>query len=91
VKYFFYILHSQINNKYYTGHTSNLQERIKKNNTNHGGYTGCVYDWKLIYFEEYTSKEKAYARERQIKKWKNADRIIVLISNGSEHDGIELR
>ncbi|MCX6233437.1 MAG: GIY-YIG nuclease family protein [Bacteroidetes bacterium] len=85
MNYYFYILHSKIKDKYYIGYTSNLQDRIKKHNTNHQGYTGYVNDWKLVYTEEYSTKEKASERERQLKKWKNTIRIRSLIFKGSEH------
>ena len=62
--------------KYYIGHTCDvLQERIRKHNTNHKGFTGGKGDWQLKYFEEYTDKASAYKRERDVKKWKSRIRI----------------
>ena len=83
--YYFYILFSQKLNRYYLGHTRELFERIRKHNSNHKGYTGKADDWKLLYSEKYASKSDAYARERQIKNWKNRNRIEQLILKGSEH------
>ena len=85
MKYYFYILFSDSLNKYYIGFTSNISERIRKHNSKHKGFTGQTNDWKLVYSETYDSKELAYARERQVKKWKNRNRIIELINKGSEH------
>ena len=77
--YSFYILYSSSMDKYYLGHTSNIQERIRKHNTSHKGFTGRANDWELIYNEPFLSKEDAYARERQVKSWKNRRRIEELI------------
>ncbi len=62
---------SQKLNRYYLGHTSNLNDRLKKHNTNHKGFTGKTNDWKIVYSEEYPLKTEAYARERQVKKQKS--------------------
>jgi putative endonuclease len=72
--YFFYIIFSHYLNKYYLGHSSEIHERIRKHNSNHKGFTGNVNDWKLVYSEKFDTKEAAYARERELKKWKNRRR-----------------
>jgi len=87
MKYFFYILFSQKLNRYYIGHTSNLTERLKKHNTNHKGFTGKKDDWKIVYSEEYHSKSEAYARERQVKKWKSRNAMERLISKKQQKPG----
>ncbi len=84
--FYFYILYSNTRDKHYLGHTSELSERLKKHNTNHKGFTGGISDWKLVYSEPYGSKLEAYARERQVKKWKSRKRIMELIEkSSSEH------
>ncbi len=80
MSYIFYILYSESVAKYYIGHTNNIDERIRKHNTNHKGFTGCVNDWKVVYFEEFESKSEAYFRERQVKSWKSKTKIIELIN-----------
>ncbi len=81
--YYFYILYSDKLDKYYFGHTSNLGERLKKHNTNHKGFTGKADDWNVVYTETYSTKELAYTRERQVKKWKSKIRIKELIAKPS--------
>ena len=54
--------------KYYLGHTSNLEERLKKHHTKHKGFTGKGKDWELKYFESFDSKNTAYSRELQVKR-----------------------
>ena len=77
--YHTYILFSIIKNKYYIGSTSNLEERIKKHNSNHKGFTGGVGDWQVIYQDNYQSKSEATQRELQIKKWKSRKVIESLV------------
>lgn len=82
-----YILFSQIKNRYYVGITGDLlEERIRKHNSNHKGFTGKTGDWKLVYSEIYEQKSEALKREKQIKGWKSRILIEKLIAKaGSEH------
>jgi len=83
----FYILFSASANRYYVGHTTELlEERLRKHNSNHKGFTGPNSDWKIVYMEKYPDKKLAYAREREVKSWKSRVRIEKLIA-GSEHPG----
>jgi putative endonuclease len=84
MEYYFYILHSTKRNKYYIGSTQNLEERLRKHNSNHKGFTGGVGDWEIVYFETYDSKNLAYARERQVKKWKSKIAIEKLIKDSKK-------
>ena len=77
--YCFYILYSGLIDKYYIGYTSSIEERLKKHNTNHKGYTGKIGDWSLKYHEKYSTKESAGEREREIKAWKSRKLIEKLI------------
>ena len=66
----FYILFSRSVNKYYAGHTSEpIEERLRKHNSNHKGYTGKFQDWIIAYEEKFETKQLAYAREREVKAW----------------------
>ena len=78
--YHVYILYSTALYRYYIGHTVDLNERLRKHNSNHKGYTGKSLDWQIIYKENYETKVQAYAREREIKSWKSKDRIRELIA-----------
>ncbi len=77
--YHTYILFSIKKNKYYIGSTSNLEERIKKHNSNHKGFTGGIGDWQVVYQENYQSKSEATQREMQRKKWKSRKIIESLV------------
>ncbi len=86
MEYYFYILYSPARDRYYTGYTNNLHERIRKHNSNHKGFTGKIGDWSLVYKELYQSKPEACKREKDVKGWKSRKMIEQLIEKaGSEH------
>jgi GIY-YIG catalytic domain len=60
-------------------------ERIRRHNSKHKGFTGSKADWVLKYFEEYTSKSEALRKEKQIKNWKCRILLEKLIC--SKHPG----
>lgn len=74
-----YILFSEIKNRYYIGFTSNIEDRLKRHNQKSKGFTGNVDDWKLVYTENYPTKEEAVQRELKIKSWKSKIKIQELI------------
>jgi len=75
-----YILFSPSKDKYYVGYTGDdINERIRKHNTNHKGFTGSNADWILVYSEVFGNKKDAILRESQIKKWKSRKKIELLI------------
>jgi len=78
----FYILHSKSINKFYIGHTADpMEERLRKHNSNHDGFTGKANDWEIVYTEIFQDKLEAYAREREVKKWKSRKRMEALIKS----------
>jgi putative endonuclease len=77
---YLYILYSSVLDRYYIGHTANAPEiRLAKHLSKHGGFTSHASDWELVYNEYYETKELAYAREREIKKWKSRKKIEQLL------------
>ena len=75
-----YILHSGILDKYYIGSTEDeINERLRRHLSNHAGFTARAKDWEVVYFEYYSEKKMAIAREKQIKAWKSKVRILELI------------
>ncbi len=80
--YLTYILYSQSLDKFYIGSTADsIEERIRRHNSNHSGFTGVVNDWHLVYKEEFGDKSIALKREKEIKAWKSKKRIKSLISS----------
>ena len=80
----FYILYSKAKDRYYIGYTTDvLEERIRRHNTNHQGFTGKTSDWQLVYSEVYSNKLQAHAREREVKRWKSRRLIEKLIQTNA--------
>jgi putative endonuclease len=53
-----YILFSSNRDKYYIGHTGDyLEERLRKHNSNHKGFTGKINDWKIVYTEVFETRK----------------------------------
>ncbi|MBO9703463.1 MAG: GIY-YIG nuclease family protein [Sporocytophaga sp.] len=78
--FFTYILYSPSADKFYIGHTGDfLEERLRKHNANHNGFTGGKGDWRIAYFETFNTKTEAYAREWDIKKKKSRKYIEALV------------
>ena len=81
--YYLYILYSRKMDCYYIGSTGNVADRLRKHLSRHGGFTGKAKDWEVVYTENFSSKEEAVKREKQLKNWKNRSRIASLIKRGS--------
>ncbi|WP_298732809.1 GIY-YIG nuclease family protein [uncultured Chitinophaga sp.] len=82
--FYLYILYSVTRDSYYIGYTGDdLQERLRKHNADHKGFTGRTGDWTIVYTEMFTSKKDAYQRERKIKAWKSRKMIENLVGSHS--------
>jgi len=85
--FYVYILYSSSRDSYYIGYTGDdLQERLRKHNSNHKGFTGTATDWLIVYYERFQEKSAAILREKEIKAKKSRKYIEKLIA-GSEHPG----
>ena len=62
-----YILKSVKFIKYYTGYTDNLENRLEKHNNGKSLYSSRYKPWRIIYFEEFASKNDAIKREKYFK------------------------
>jgi putative endonuclease len=55
---------------YYTGHTDNLEKRLAAHESGEfRGYTSSRLPVKLVFSQEFPTREEALGRELQIKKW----------------------
>jgi len=79
--FFTYIIYSSTLDKYYTGHTDNLTDRILEHNSGISTYTSKSNDWQLVFSEEFQTRKEAYAREMAIKRKKSRVYIEWLIKN----------
>ena len=73
--YSVYILYSNNLDKFYIGFSANLPDRILKHNRSRKGFTSTGKPWLLIYSEVFLTKKEAMAREKQLKNWKNPERL----------------
>ncbi|MBL1215419.1 MAG: GIY-YIG nuclease family protein [Ignavibacteriae bacterium] len=74
-----YIIHSQSTDRYYIGHTSNLQDRLKRHNKNRSKYTKGKGPWNLVETLIFNSKKEAYQMELKLKRMKNSKKAIEYI------------
>jgi Predicted endonuclease containing a URI domain len=83
--YTVYIIYSKKLDKYYIGFSSNVMERLSKHNRKSNGFSSLGKPWILVFYESFPTKKEAMCREKQLKNWKNRDRIENLINHSSEH------
>ena len=65
--FYVYVLRSLKDGRYYIGQTSDLDQRLKRHNTNTGRYTKNKGPFVLIYKEEFISRSEAMRREKFLK------------------------
>jgi putative endonuclease len=90
VKYYLYILHSKLSDRFYIGYSSNPWKRLLEHNTSlHNTYTSKHRPWvfKAIYFVS-DCENKAIQIERFLKKQKSSSLIRRLIEPSFEGQGI---
>ena len=63
--------------KTYVGYTNNLENRLKKHNSNKGAKSTKGYKWLLIYNKKFKSKSDAMSFEYKLKKDKNMRKDIL--------------
>jgi putative endonuclease len=80
-----YLIYSSKLDKYYIGSTSDLHDRLLKHNRKSKGFSSPGRPWVLLYSESFDNKKDAMSREKQLKSWKNRQRLENLIRKGSEH------
>ena len=78
--YYVYILSSR-SRTIYTGVTNNLQRRIAEHRS--GAIPGFASKYKisrLVHFEMFADIRNAILREKQIKKWRREEKIVLIES-----------
>lgn len=76
--FFLYILECS-DGSYYVGHTDDLPTRLAQHEAGtSGGYTATRKPIRLAYSCEFTTREDALARERQIKNWSRAKKRALI-------------
>ena len=78
--HYVYILQSQKDGKYYIGETCDVSARLAFHNSGKQRSTRNRIPFVLIKTEQFTTREEALQRERQIKKWKGGNAFKLFIS-----------
>ena len=76
-----YILKSKKFNKYYIGHTADLNNRLLRHNRGLAKSTKNFRPWEIVYKEFFDTKQEAYRRELQIKSYKGGQAFKKLLKN----------
>jgi putative endonuclease len=84
-KYFVYILKSDLG-YFYIGQTSNLEDRMRRHNSDRSTYTKQKGTWHLIAKAYVTSRSDALQLEKKLKGFKNSEKAINYLHElGLEH------
>ncbi|WP_343788305.1 GIY-YIG nuclease family protein [Wandonia haliotis] len=86
MKYFVYILYSEKIDRFYTGQTQNLKNRLSRHNSGYEKFTKRGAPWKLMCFIECSTRSEAMKLELRIKNFKSQKRMKLYIQEvvGSE-------
>ncbi|MGH2575509.1 MAG: GIY-YIG nuclease family protein [Ignavibacteria bacterium] len=66
--YYTYILYSQKLDKYYVGHTINVEHRLQEHNRGKSKFTKNGLPWQLVKYFESVTKAEASKFESKIKR-----------------------
>ncbi|MDW5290759.1 GIY-YIG nuclease family protein [Formosa sp. PL04] len=80
--YYVYILNCN-DNSYYTGITSNLEQRFKDHQAakHQNSYTASRRPLQLVFYTTFTEVELAISAEKQIKKWSRVKKEALITSD----------
>jgi len=65
--YYLYIIKSIFRNKFYTGCTQNIENRLNEHNQGKCYWTKRYKPWIIHYIEKFESRQKAFSREKYLK------------------------
>ncbi len=80
--FYLYIIYSAKLDRYYVGHTADIDVRIDQHNNGLSSFTSKANDWKLVYKEPFLLRQEAHKRELAIKKKKSRKYVEWLIETG---------
>ena len=80
--FYCYILYSLKLDRYYVGHTQDIDLRLIQHNSGISAFTAKADDWTIVYKQAFETREPARARENEIKRKKSRRYIEWIISAG---------
>jgi len=75
--FYVYVVRSEKLGQYYIGQTDNVERRIREHNSRKSFFTSRADDWKLIYYEAFTTRSKAMTREKRLKTGSRAFQELI--------------
>jgi putative endonuclease len=79
--YFVYIITNKSNNVLYIGVTNNLARRVLEHKSKTiPGFSAKYNLTKLVYFEEFSSKDDAISNEKKLKGWLRKKKLELIES-----------
>jgi len=79
-----YILKSSVTDKYYIGQTSDIEKRLLYHNSGYSKSTKVGIPWKLVYSENFDTRQQAMNREAELKKYKSRVMIEKIIGEHTD-------
>ncbi len=77
--FYTYLLSSDRNGTLYCGHTDDLAKRIWEHREKiYDGFTAKYGVARLVWYEVHYTREAAFTRERQIKKWNRSWKVRMI-------------
>ena len=80
MKYYLYILQSEVKESYYVGMSNNPDRRLHFHNTDdRKAHTSRYLPCKIVYSNAFNTKEEALSAEQKVKSWKSKKMIRFLV------------
>jgi len=70
-----YILYNEKNDRYYIGHTNNLEIRLKQHSDGRNSWANRYRPWMVVYKNSHFTRAEAMKEERYLKSLKNKKRV----------------
>ena len=80
-------LQSESSGRFYVGSSEDLQDRLARHEGGRTHATKGRGPWKLVYVEEHATRAEAVRRELEVKRWKSARRIALLVEGNASYEG----
>ena len=85
--YYVYILKSLKFERYYIGHTNNLNKRLNEHNSGKTRSSKGYKPWAIAHTEKFETKSEAFRREKEIKSYKSGIKFRKLVNPESWQSG----
>lgn len=91
IMFYVYILANRKQGALYTGQCDDLIKRVFEHKTGrYGGHSAKHSINRLVWFEIHETRDSAFQRERQIKEWKRAWRLVLFAESNPNWDDLSL-